>query len=465
MTPRKPLQFSKWQILQQFPKQYIPKTLVVEWSAFDEKQVDSFLKKLGTETVIVKPDIWERGVDIRVVEWRDELFSYLNEMKELILIQELIVKDIELGVMYYRFPWETRWEISWVTVKEFTTVLGDGTHSLRELVSKDKRGRRYEKIFEEIHWEKYDEIVPSWEVVQLSKIGNHSKGTKFVDRSEIINNDLVAVFDDLTNYLDEIYYGRFDIKVDSLESLYKGEWIKVLEVNGIQSEPAHMFDPKHTLWYWLRELLNHWKVLTKISKMNVLEKRWVHLSFFDHIFRNQSTSMSIPIIPQEIDSLWLLEDSLRAHCERQMNAYWNIQISRCQFILDHYSGTDWKDIVTFSDVHYTRWKVVLSVDDTLFDIRIIWRSCGQMSGVHNHASQWCVFKVLEWELTEKRYEKNGDKFSLKHAITIEAGRSEYISDDIGYHDLGNSHEDTTAASIHVYSPASHITEFYDIDTH
>ena len=149
--------------------------------------------------------------------------------------------------MYYRYPNQEKGYISGITIKEFFTVTGDGTSTIRELVQQDERGQRYGELFEEVNKEKIDEVLAKGEIKQLNYIGNHSKGTKFLNGNHLINDELVNVFDTIARSIEGFYYGRFDIKVTSLEDLYVGKNIKVLEVNGIQSEPSHIYDPSTSL--------------------------------------------------------------------------------------------------------------------------------------------------------------------------------------------------------------------------
>jgi hypothetical protein len=68
--------------------------------------------------------------------------------------------------------------------------------------------------------------------------------------------------------LPEYYYGRFDLKVPSLQDLCQGKNLKIMEVNGVNSEPAHIYEPETKLSTAMKTLLNHWKIIYEISKMN-----------------------------------------------------------------------------------------------------------------------------------------------------------------------------------------------------
>ena len=38
-----------------------------------------------------------------------------------------------------------------------------------------------------------------------------------------------------------------------------------MELNGVSSEPGHIYDPKNTLWSAYRDLARHWKIIADIS--------------------------------------------------------------------------------------------------------------------------------------------------------------------------------------------------------
>jgi phosphomannomutase len=53
----------------------------------------------------------------------------------------------------------------------------------------------------------------------LEPIGNHCRGTKFVNANHLINNQLDEVFSKISEGFEGFYYGRFDMKVESIDDL------------------------------------------------------------------------------------------------------------------------------------------------------------------------------------------------------------------------------------------------------
>lgn len=109
--------------------------------------------------------------------------------------------------------------------------------------------------------------MPLGENKVLEEIGNHCRGTKFIDATEIISNELVAVFDKITDDLKDFHYGRFDLKVDNLEHLKMGKNIKIFELNGVNSEVAHIYDPKHSIFYAYKTVFKELRIVYRLTKV------------------------------------------------------------------------------------------------------------------------------------------------------------------------------------------------------
>ena len=99
-------------------------------------------------------------------------------------------------------------------------------------------------------------------------IGNHCRGTTFFSGNHLINEHLISVFDKIALNIDGFYFGRFDIRCESVEELYQGENFKILELNGAGSEPSHIYHPGFPLSSAYSVIFHHLSVLYRISKMN-----------------------------------------------------------------------------------------------------------------------------------------------------------------------------------------------------
>ena len=112
-------------------------------------------------------------------------------------------------------------------------------------------------------------IPDNGETVLLEPIGNHCRGTRFINYNHIIDQQLHDIFDSISRPIDGFYYGRYDLKVKSVHDLKKGNFIKIMELNGASSEPGHIYDSNYSLPSAYKDLMNHWKRLADISAVNI----------------------------------------------------------------------------------------------------------------------------------------------------------------------------------------------------
>jgi hypothetical protein len=115
-------------------------------------------------------------------------------------------------------------------------------------------------------------VLAEGEECLLVPYGNHVRGAKFVDASHLIDDELTGVIDGICRQVDGFYYGRMDLRYNSWEELKEGKNFSIIELNGAGSEPTHMYDPRHSLFFAWREIIRHWNLLWKISRLNHHEK-------------------------------------------------------------------------------------------------------------------------------------------------------------------------------------------------
>tara|TARA_R110001583_G_scaffold50403_1_gene157299 strand:- start:2666 stop:3619 length:954 start_codon:yes stop_codon:yes gene_type:complete len=219
--------------------------------------------------IVAKPNVGERGRGVEKIDNENDLENYLKIITEDLIIQEFIAHPIELGVFYHRFPNSTQDGISSVVMKEFLSVTGNGRDSFGKLLSKTFRAKSRLKYFRKRYPNKWNIVIPEGMTLKVEPIGNHSRGTKFLDGTHLINEELVEVFRQIAQPLDGFFYGRFDIKVNSIRDLYEGENIKIIEINGTNSEPAHIYDPDYSLFKAYGEVIKHMNLVYKISRANM----------------------------------------------------------------------------------------------------------------------------------------------------------------------------------------------------
>lgn len=259
----------KMDILKQIPDKYIP----ISFSIAPNTPAKDLLNIIGSNEIafpfIVKPNVGERGNQVEKIETLKELLIYNQNAKSEYIIQEFVTFSVELGVLFIRLPDEAKGRITSVTMKEFLSIKGDGFSSVLSLINQNQRARFQIPNLTKKLGSKILSIPESDEYILLEPIGNHCKGTRFINGNHLINERLNLVFNEISKDMNGFYYGRFDLKVKSLDDLYKGNNIKILELNGASSEPGHIYDSSVGLLQAYRSLGYHWNQLSQIATQNM----------------------------------------------------------------------------------------------------------------------------------------------------------------------------------------------------
>lgn len=259
---------SKHKIYDLIPDKFLPKTILLD----PQIELAEFKKVLENHNLfypfILKPDIGNRGWMVEKINEEAELIKYLTQTKVPFLLQEYVDHPIELGIFYHRQPEEEEGKVTSVVMKELLHVVGDGHRSIRELMKSSSRAMMHLEILEEKSAALLDSIPPLGKVEVLVSIGNHCRGTKFLDANHLITPALQKVFDDLAKTIDGFYFGRFDLRCRSLDDLYKGQHIKIMELNGAGAEPAHIYHPGRSILKGYRDIAYHLNKLCDISIAN-----------------------------------------------------------------------------------------------------------------------------------------------------------------------------------------------------
>ncbi|ELR69975.1 hypothetical protein C900_04498 [Fulvivirga imtechensis AK7] len=217
--------------------------------------------------IICKPDIGERGWMVQKVENENQLHSYIRQTSCAFLVQEYVDLPIEAGVFYYKSPGAKKGTVSSVVLKEMLTVTGDGHSTLQELIIRNDRAKLQWNPLKEKFNGKLTTILNAGEQMELVGIGNHCKGTKFLNGNYLINEKLTSTFDEISKNIEGFFFGRYDLRVKSIEDLYEGH-IKIMELNGAGAEPAHIYHPGSSLRKAYHVLFQHWNILYEISREN-----------------------------------------------------------------------------------------------------------------------------------------------------------------------------------------------------
>jgi hypothetical protein len=256
----------KDEILDLIPAGYKVKSILVK-----QGSIADFTELLDEHNfsfpIVLKPNVGERGTGVIVARYLSDLEVYALGEQDF-LIQEYINFGLELGVLYSRLPNESEGVVSSITEKEFLAVVGDGVCTVDALLQNHPRHRIYYPLVLRDYASTLDKVPAKGELFVVHTIGNHIKGTRFKLANSHITPALNALFTQISNKVEGVYYGRYDLKVPSYEDLQEGRNIKIFELNGVSSEPGHIYDLPNVFVAY-RDLAEHWFRLILISKQNI----------------------------------------------------------------------------------------------------------------------------------------------------------------------------------------------------
>lgn len=260
---------SKIDILNKIADEYKPRTLFIP----NGLPFATIEQQLSQATIafplVAKPNIGERGNQVEKIHNSEELQAYLVSHPADVILQEFVDYELEMGVFFHRHPNENRGKVSSITLKKFLSVTGDGTSTIAELMEQSDRARFQLAKFRSRLGNQMQQVLAQGEVRLLEPIGNHCRGTLFYSGNHLIDSRLHELFSQIALPIDGFYYGRFDIKVRSIADLYAGQHIRILELNGVSAEPAHIYDPGYTLWRAYRDFIRHMNIMYRICEQNI----------------------------------------------------------------------------------------------------------------------------------------------------------------------------------------------------
>jgi len=213
--------------------------------------------------VVLKPDVGERGTDVVIVRTDAELRKYLERAVADTILQRY-VGGLEFGIFYYRYPTEDHGRIFSITEKRFPEVVGDGHSTMTDLVLRDDRA----VCLSTVYLARLGDAVPAAGArVRLVELGSHCRGAIFLNGARLETPELLHAIDAVAKSHSGFFFGRFDVRTPSKEDLQAGRF-EVLELNGVSSEPTHIYDPSVTISEAYRAMFHQWRVAFEIGAMN-----------------------------------------------------------------------------------------------------------------------------------------------------------------------------------------------------
>lgn len=217
--------------------------------------------------IVLKPDIGQRGRGVAVIRNEVQAADYLAAAQDDVVAQRHI-SGAEFGVFVYRDPATGRVELLSIVHKCFPSVTGDGRRSLGELILDDARARLIAPGLFERFASRLDEIPAPGVELPLVEIGAHCRGSLFLDgrhlKTEPLRLTMTAILDAVPGY----HFGRIDLRCPDEEALRQGRGLKVLELNGVTAESAHIYHPDTPLLDGWKAMIAQWRLAIEIGEAN-----------------------------------------------------------------------------------------------------------------------------------------------------------------------------------------------------
>jgi len=251
-------------------KEWLPRHTLLPPGDLQQRitQIHEFLKQNAPQfPFVLKPDAGQRGSGVAIVRSDEEMRNYLTHASFPVILQEY-VPGKEFGVFYYRRPDEARGHIFSITEKRMPVLVGDGQRTLEDLILADDRAVCMSDFYLRKNSIQAERVPQSGEEVQLVEIGTHCRGAIFLDGGALNSPALEQVIDKIARTFLGFYFGRFDVRVPSVEDFRAGLNLKVVELNGVTSEATHIYDPKLGLWEAYRVLFQQWRLAFEIGDAN-----------------------------------------------------------------------------------------------------------------------------------------------------------------------------------------------------
>lgn len=280
---------SKTETYSLIPKEYLPTTLSFSTNTSLTAVEQAMNANQMTFPIVAKPDRGERGWLVKILINNQDLEHYIININRPFVLQSFIDYPIEVGIFYSRLPTEKIGTVSSITGKELLKVTGDGQSTLKELVVKDERAFLQLDIIEHQQLADLNLVLAKGETKTLVKIGNHSRGTTFLNWNHYITEELTQKIDEISNQIPGFYYGRFDILCQSIEELIQGKHFYILELNGAGAEPAHIYQPGYSFFKAQKDIFWHINRMHTIATANH-NNGVPYLTFFNFLQQKRKES-------------------------------------------------------------------------------------------------------------------------------------------------------------------------------
>jgi hypothetical protein len=190
-----------------------------------------------------------------------------------------------------RTPSRPKGFISSLCTKDPIFVVGDGQRTVRDLCGVNPRfARQLERLGNILSEGKWDYVPADGEEYHLDVIRNHRRGSCFRDARQWITPRMEEAFQNILPETMGFNYGRIDLRAQSLEEFQAGRGFRILEINGVTSEPGEIYDPSMGLQESISILKKHWDYVAEIGQARLRDakrptSKEIYSMFKEAIFR------------------------------------------------------------------------------------------------------------------------------------------------------------------------------------
>ncbi len=213
--------------------------------------------------LVFKPDQGQRGSGVSILRAQEDVDRIARTLTADAVLQKY-VGGLEFGVFYARRPDEPRGRIISLTRKRLPTVRGDGRRTLRDLILDDERAVALADTYLAINRERLHDVPEVGAAVIIGELGSHCRGAVFENGESLVTPALEEAIEAASRALPGFTFGRFDVRAESDGALTDGRFT-ILELNGVTSEPTHIYDPASSVWQAWRTLAATWSLAFAIG--------------------------------------------------------------------------------------------------------------------------------------------------------------------------------------------------------
>jgi membrane protein DedA with SNARE-associated domain len=216
--------------------------------------------------IVLKPDVGERGSGVVIARGAGDVTAYFAAGAPKTIVQKYVA-GVEFGIFYYRLPGQSEGHIFSITEKRFPAVTGDGSSTITELVLRDERAVCLASLYLGRLKRSANDVPAAGESVPLAELGSHCRGAVFLNGAGLESESLRSAVDWVARRFSGFYFGRFDVRSESVEQLQRGRF-EILELNGVSAEATHVYDPSVSLLEAYRVLFQQWRIAFEIGALN-----------------------------------------------------------------------------------------------------------------------------------------------------------------------------------------------------